>query len=76
MANLNDNKLSIKQGEYTSLHSVPSLNDHIMENGVGTQADIPEETPQENICWHLLRNYQCESSKKTVKDQQRDAFVW
>ena len=50
MANLNDNKLSIKQGEYTSLHSVPSLNDHIMENGVGTQADIPEETPQENIC--------------------------
>lgn len=31
MANLNDNKLSIKQGEYTSLCSMPALNDHIME---------------------------------------------
>lgn len=31
MANLNDNKLSINQGEYTSLRRMPLLNDHIME---------------------------------------------
>lgn len=42
MSNLNDAKLSIKQGKFISPNNIPSLNDH-HGHDVGTQANVPDK---------------------------------